>query len=527
MKKRMALLFSVVLLIGLIPVLPMTVKAEGTAEIRNVNLDTSYLAPSDGTWDKTNDHKVFFGQYGGTSTAFRVLKAEGTSMMLDCDTIILLTKAFDADCGVNTDEQTSGNMNEWKGSDLEKWLNDTDYYGNTSVFTSGEQSVIQQTSLLASEADYDINGWGYKDYAANDYVYLLSAKEANDLYADNAARVKTGGNAYWWLRSADADYDRGAGVVTSVGRIYNSIVNLADPGVSPALNLNPASVIFASAANQNKASAFKMTDEAMDNKTWNLTLAGGIGFSASLDNAVIEPEGITEGNYTLKVFAEDVRSYETNNATDYASNMVSFDISVHSHVYETDWTSDETGHWHECSCGDKKDVAGHIFKWVIDKEATKTEAGSKHEECSECGYKKASVEIPKIEEPTKEEKPVVPGKEFTGKEPIEEELMEPVKAGKNYNKISWNKVKGADGYYIFAAPCNNEEKKNNLELVQDITSGKTTSFKHEGLKKATWYKYRVVAYKIVDGKRDNCTILCISFRNKWWKVCESKQCKGE
>lgn len=36
----------------------------------------------------------------------------------------------------------------------------------------------------------------------------------------------------------------------------------------------------------------------------------------------------------------------------------------------------------------------HTFKWVIDKKATADKAGSKHEECSVCGYKNASVEIP-------------------------------------------------------------------------------------------------------------------------------------
>lgn len=36
----------------------------------------------------------------------------------------------------------------------------------------------------------------------------------------------------------------------------------------------------------------------------------------------------------------------------------------------------------------------HSFKWFIDKEATTTEKGSKHEECTICGYKKTSVDIP-------------------------------------------------------------------------------------------------------------------------------------
>ena len=66
----------------------------------------------------------------------------------------------------------------------------------------------------------------------------------------------------------------------------------------------------------------------------------------------------------------------------------------HDHSYGTAWKYDGTNHWHECACGDKADNAAHTFKWVIDKEATATEKGAKHEECTACGYKKAAVEIP-------------------------------------------------------------------------------------------------------------------------------------
>src|SRR5215469_2461484 len=33
----------------------------------------------------------------------------------------------------------------------------------------------------------------------------------------------------------------------------------------------------------------------------------------------------------------------------------------HTHSYGTAWKSNETQHWHECSCGDKKDIANHTF----------------------------------------------------------------------------------------------------------------------------------------------------------------------
>ena len=69
----------------------------------------------------------------------------------------------------------------------------------------------------------------------------------------------------------------------------------------------------------------------------------------------------------------------------------------HTHKYGTEWKYDETNHWHECECGNKADITAHNFKWIIDREATATEKGSKHEECTVCGYKKTAVDIPKID----------------------------------------------------------------------------------------------------------------------------------
>lgn len=68
----------------------------------------------------------------------------------------------------------------------------------------------------------------------------------------------------------------------------------------------------------------------------------------------------------------------------------------HTHNYGTEWKYDETNHWHECEDGEKADITAHNFKWIIDKEATTAEKGSKHEECTVCGYKKTAVDIPAI-----------------------------------------------------------------------------------------------------------------------------------
>lgn len=60
----------------------------------------------------------------------------------------------------------------------------------------------------------------------------------------------------------------------------------------------------------------------------------------------------------------------------------------------TGWHSDADNHWNTCECGEKLNLSGHSFTWVIDKEATAEEKGSKHEQCTVCGYAKAAVEIP-------------------------------------------------------------------------------------------------------------------------------------
>ncbi|GEM_PF-1307661 len=67
------------------------------------------------------------------------------------------------------------------------------------------------------------------------------------------------------------------------------------------------------------------------------------------------------------------------------------------HTWGTKWVNNDGKHWHECTvCNTKSDEADHAFEWKIDKEATVTEAGAKHEECKVCGYKKAAIAIDKL-----------------------------------------------------------------------------------------------------------------------------------
>ena len=67
----------------------------------------------------------------------------------------------------------------------------------------------------------------------------------------------------------------------------------------------------------------------------------------------------------------------------------------HTHDYGTEWKHDKDNHWHECTCGDKANVAAHTpGEWIVDTEATETTDGSRHRECTVCGYVTATETIP-------------------------------------------------------------------------------------------------------------------------------------
>ena len=78
-------------------------------------------------------------------------------------------------------------------------------------------------------------------------------------------------------------------------------------------------------------------------------------------------------------------------------------IPVHEHsIHDEAWKYDDTEHWQECSCGERLNVANHIYgDWKVTKEATETEEGSRERGCAVCEYVQTEA-IPATEtgEPT-------------------------------------------------------------------------------------------------------------------------------
>ena len=124
----------------------------------------------------------------------------------------------------------------------------------------------------------------------------------------------------------------------------------------------------------------------------------------------------------------------------------------HTHNYSSDWKSDSINHWKECSCGDKADVAAHSFKWVVDKEATATKKGSKHEECKVCGYQRPAVEIPATGSTPKPTDP-------TESNPNTGALDDVPQTGDNSNMILWIVLLLASGFGVAGAVVYSKRKR--------------------------------------------------------------------
>ena len=65
--------------------------------------------------------------------------------------------------------------------------------------------------------------------------------------------------------------------------------------------------------------------------------------------------------------------------------------------------------------------------------------------------------------------------------------------------LEWSKLDGVDGYFVYGNRCNTKTKTYKYQKLATITNGRTWT--HKNLKKGTFYKYIVKAYRIVDGKK--------------------------
>lgn len=173
----------------------------------------------------------------------------------------------------------------------------------------------------------------------------------------------------------------------------------------------------------------------------------------------------------LKINGREVKYTRIGDESDTQSFWVETDLTMtpaadeHTHKYGTEWKYDETNHWHECECGNKADITAHTFKQIIDKEATATEKGSKHEECTVCGYKKAAVDIPVTDfRNSSDDQPNKPINTASSESSSADQTNKPIntaspKTGNTDNMILWIILLIAGGGAFITATAVDRKKK--------------------------------------------------------------------
>lgn len=173
----------------------------------------------------------------------------------------------------------------------------------------------------------------------------------------------------------------------------------------------------------------------------------------------------------LKINGREVKYTRIGDESDTQSFWVETDLTMtpaadgHTHNYGTEWKYDETNHWHECECGNKADITAHTFKQIIDTEATATEKGSKHEECTVCGYKKAAVDIPVTDfRNSSDDQPNKPINTASSESSSADQTNKPIntaspKTGNTDNMILWIVLLIAGGGAFITATAVDRKKK--------------------------------------------------------------------
>lgn len=119
------------------------------------------------------------------------------------------------------------------------------------------------------------------------------------------------------------------------------------------------------------------------------------GTSEPITSYNIFPGGkLTKGQTKVTIQYDDGSG--SSNIKTYQTIIVNQYEGPHTHTYDdSSWYQDAQSHWHWCTaedCPDQKnstkDLASHTFVWKVDKAATRTQTGLKHEECTVCRFKR-------------------------------------------------------------------------------------------------------------------------------------------
>ena len=155
------------------------------------------------------------------------------------------------------------------------------------------------------------------------------------------------------------------------------------------------------------------------------------------------------------------------------------------HSYAAAWKSNSTSHWHECSCGDKADLAKHTpDNGTVTVQPTATSAGTMTYSCKVCGYVIETQTIPATGTPSYPNRPSYPTN--TPSTPTADTTKAMFTFDWNIQGkkavLSWNDIPDAESYTVY-------QYKNGKYVKVKTTEDASVTFKN--LKNGKTYKFMV------------------------------------
>lgn len=277
---------------------------------------------------------------------------------------------------------------------MESGNNDTDLVSGTesnSFITSGSQTTVTVSSKAAVAA-VDQNR------QTSFYTDVNDALNANAPTSDTPVNIYVLGDSQISseaLKSQNIKLTTANGVELTVNSGVSGMIvqETTNPDGSKTYELVDASELAAPRVSVSSDKNYVHTGDTITLTAKAEHEEQGVTYSYEWykDGEVIEGQNadtlkVTEGGiYTVKVTAhkEDQNVILTSETTE----SPGIKCTVESHKYEGEWQNDGTSHWQECICGEKGNMADHKFgKWIITKEATADEQGSREKVCEVCGY---------------------------------------------------------------------------------------------------------------------------------------------
>ncbi len=291
-----------------------------------------------------------------------------------------------------------------------------------AVADQGKYRIADEYWQELNENDVPVAVW-HSDGGAYSTLPTITAFESGKKYVYSVLLMPERG--YDFSREVAAAVNGNAVTAVPATDGYLSLPNVKT--ITPTESINPAAIdlieindvtvsfkngdkpVFTGSVSENAAYAFRCEWWSLDSDTGILSTEPEWGSDIYKNKITAFEAGKTYhyGVYvtaytadispdaTLKINGQEVNYTRIGDDGDTQSFWVETELTMiptadsHTHSYGTAWKYDDTNHWHECQCGDKADTAAHSFRWVIDKEATVTEKGSKHEECTVCGAKRS------------------------------------------------------------------------------------------------------------------------------------------